>query len=79
VLEYIDVPQRLVAPSERIAKSLGLAYACIDFLEAGGKIWLSEVEADGAANREAELTAARFAAYRRQFDRFVQACGTPQT
>jgi glutathione synthase/RimK-type ligase-like ATP-grasp enzyme len=72
-LEYIDVPQRLVAPAERIAKSLGLAYACVDFLEAGGKIWLSEIEADGAANTDAGLSTARFAAYRRQFDRYVRA------
>lgn len=77
VLDYIDVPQRFVGPSERIAKSLGLAYACIDFLEAGGKIWLSEIEADGAANREPGINAARFGAYRRQFDRFVTALRTP--
>jgi glutathione synthase/RimK-type ligase-like ATP-grasp enzyme len=78
VLEYIDVPQRFAGPSERIAKSLGLAYACIDFLEADGKIWLSEIEADGAANRAPELNAARFAAYRRQFDRFVTVLKTPR-
>lgn len=77
VLEYLDVPQRFVGPSERIAKSLGLAYACIDFLEADGRIWLSEIEADGAANRQPGLNAARFAAYRRQFDRFVTALRMP--
>ncbi len=76
-LEYLDVPQRFAGPSERIAKSLGLAYACIDFLEAGGKIWLSEIEADGAANKEPGINAARFGAYRRQFDRFVTARRTP--
>lgn len=73
VLEYIDVPQRLVVPAERIAKSLGLAYACVDFLEANSRIWLSEIEADGAANTDTELNVARFAAYRRQFDRHVRA------
>jgi hypothetical protein len=77
VLEYVDVPPRFVGPSERIAKSLGLAYACVDFLEAGGRIWLSEIEADGAANREPGINAARFGAYRRQFDRFVTALRTP--
>jgi hypothetical protein len=72
-LEYIDVPPRFAAPAERIAKSLGLAYACVDFLEADGEIWLSEIEADGAANTDAGLGAARFAAYRRQFDRHIGA------
>lgn len=76
-LEYIDVPPRLVAPSERIAKSLGLAYCCIDFLEVDGRLWLSEIEADGAANGNAELTIAHFAAYRRQFERHVRALDKP--
>jgi glutathione synthase/RimK-type ligase-like ATP-grasp enzyme len=79
-LEYIDVPRHLAAPAERIAKSLGLAYACVDFLEAGGRVWLSEIEADGAVgNGEAGLSAARFAAYRRQFDRYARALRKPPT
>jgi glutathione synthase/RimK-type ligase-like ATP-grasp enzyme len=76
-IEYIDVPRRLVAPAERIAKSLGVAYACVDFLEADGKVWLSEVEADGAAIEGTGLTAARFDAYRRQFERHVEALRKP--
>ncbi len=70
VMEVVDVPQELVRPSERLANSLGLAYMCVDFLRADSRFWLSEIEADGTTSTD-ELTQARFAAYRRQFDRYV--------
>jgi hypothetical protein len=60
-----------------IAKSLSLAYACVDFLEAAGGLWLSEAGADGAATTDAELNVARFTAHRRQFDRHVSAIREP--
>lgn len=58
------------------ARAIGLPYVCVDFLEAGGGFWFSEIEVDGGTSvGGADLTAARFGAYRRHFDRFRSASG----
>jgi len=65
------VPANLAEPASTIARAIGLPYVCVDFLESNGSFWFSEIEVDGGTSvGGAELTAARFGAYRRLFDRF---------
>jgi len=68
-LEVIDVPDELRAPAQRIARLVGLPYVCIDFLEADGRYYLSEIEVDGGTSGNEQLGVQRFGAYRRGFDR----------
>jgi glutathione synthase/RimK-type ligase-like ATP-grasp enzyme len=81
-LSVIDVPDELRAPAHRIAGAVGLPYVCIDFLEAGGSYYLSEIEVDGGTSGNEELGAQRFGAYRRAFERAraawtAQPCRSP--
>lgn len=70
----IPVPEHLAGPARRVARVIGLPYVCVDFLEADGEVWFSEIEVDGGTSAGGlELTAVRFGAYRSHFDRFVAA------
>ncbi|WP_228979454.1 RimK family alpha-L-glutamate ligase [Streptomyces sp. DH12] len=57
---------------------LGVAYLCVDLLQAGDRLWLSEFEADGAVSRLLappevvhRVVAARFTAYERRLEAFL--------
>lgn len=67
----VDVPGQLIAPARAIAGTLGLPYACADFLHDGDAYFLSEIEIDGGtpATDFTDVVEARFLAYRRHLDR----------
>ncbi|MFI0723487.1 RimK family alpha-L-glutamate ligase [Streptomyces sp. NPDC021224] len=74
-----EPPAALLGPARAVARAIGLPYVCVDFLEAGGDFWFSEIEVDGGTSvGGAELTAARFGAYRRHFDRFRSPSAPPR-
>lgn len=70
--ELIAVPERFAHSAGQIARTIGLPYVCVDFLQANGTCWFSEIEVDGGTSVGGhELTTMRFGAYRRLFDRFA--------
>jgi glutathione synthase/RimK-type ligase-like ATP-grasp enzyme len=68
--QFFSVPEQLIEPAAKVARSLSLPYVCVDFLVSGHEFWLSELEPNGwmgnERSREQEaILQARFRAYRR--------------
>lgn len=70
--QVVEVPSEVRAPAASVARTFGLPYVCVDFLCRDGGYWLSEVELDGGVGGARELEVAKFAAFRRGFDRFLR-------
>lgn len=76
----IDVPEALVERSRAVARRMDTPWLGVDFLRHAGRHYLSEVEIDACVSPKtlelpgaADILRARFAAYRSDFDRWLDA------